>query len=377
MYDDLGVRYHSQRFLFCFSRLFGGGGGGDVGMHFIHSSNNHRIPPIRPPGVPLFEYLFETVYLLVWYFYFAFCCLFIQPRPTSGRKTCESLEGYLRRIHLPAYFTNCYLVPLMSSVATCSHSELLAFPAQDLIEYKRKTTGAEHYVVSDGVRDVQEKLARGLDIRLETSVIEVEPEDEKVQVHWRHNNMGCEVSCEEFDRVVLAVSPAVVGAIFRPLKEAMTRIPTTSVTSVVHRGGSGGPQTWDMRLGTLRGDADVIHFQTSKARTQSIHVYQSGTLVTTCPLQPNESAEVIQESSFTRVLRTTESKRIVNALLGNSASQDGFVEEKTSWKNGDGGVWIAGGWCWDGLVLLEGCIVSAMRVADDFGVSVPWRGRDS
>jgi hypothetical protein len=43
------------------------------------------------------------------------------------------------------------------------------------------------------------------------------------------------------------------------------------------------------------------------------------------------------------------------------------------WRSGDDNVYLVGGWCWDGMVLLEGCVVSAMRVADALGVEVPWR----
>lgn len=32
-----------------------------------------------------------------------------------------------------------------------------------------------------------------------------------------------------------------------------------------------------------------------------------------------------------------------------------------------------GGCCWEGMVPLEGCIVSAIAVADTFGVDIPWR----
>jgi hypothetical protein len=73
------------------------------------------------------------------------------------------------------------------------------------------------------------------------------------------------------------------------------------------------------------------------------------------------------------VLRSPESQRIVNAIFG--AESRSCIDEKSVplWRNGDDNVWLAGGWCWDGMVLLEGCVVSAMRVADAFDVEVPWR----
>lgn len=32
------------------------------------------------------------------------------------------------------------------------------------------------------------------------------------------------------------------------------------------------------------------------------------------------------------------------------------------WVNGDEGVWLMGVWCWDGMVLFEGCVVFVMRI---------------
>lgn len=54
------------------------------------------------------------------------------------------------------------LYDLMGSIATCSHKELLLFPASDLINYKNTQL---HHVVWGRVREVQRKLSKRLDIR--------------------------------------------------------------------------------------------------------------------------------------------------------------------------------------------------------------------
>ena len=381
MYDYLGVRYHAQRFLFCFSRISAEDPLiADEKIHFIHSSSNHRIPPIRPPGVPIFIYILEIVYLLLWYSYFSLCCYLVFPLPGTVHTAGESFGEYVRRIYIPDYFVSNYLLPLMSSVATCSHQELLAFPANDLIEYKRKTTGTQHYVVSEGVREVQRKLSKGLDLRLGERVVAVEPGAGGVRIRWQNARGTSDgVMLEDlFDRVVLAVSPAIVAAIFEPLRNDMLRIPTKEVTSVVHTEMSihNSP---GMEASTRVSKAEVIHFRTSgepSPRTESRHIQASNILVTTCLAQPIDSSKIIQESTFTRVLRTPESRESCNKIFGPFLLQDErtLTEKRAKWKNGDGGVWLAGGWCWDGMVLLEGCVVSAMKIAHDFGVEVPWQG---
>ena len=381
MYDYLGVRYHPQKFLFSFSsatELFSGDTHlGNEQLHFIHSSNNHHIPPIRPRGTPLLTYVLETAYLLVMYTYFSLCCFFVPPLPESGKIPCESFAQYVHRIRLPAYFISNYLLPLMSSVSTCSHRELLSFPASDLIDYKRATTGQLHYVVLDGVREVQRKLSKRLDIRFGSRVAKVHPEANGLRLLWWQEKVGIEHKDQEelFDKVVLAISPAIVSGIFEPLRDSMARVPIREVTSIVCMEEINQYNDVLEGQGQQETEAEIINFRTiggASPRTESRHRLAFGNTVTTCPLEPIETSKIVQQSNFTRALRTPESRQICNAIF--EPPDVGAMSEKQGrWRNGAHGVWLAGGWCWDGMVLLEGCIVSAMRVAHDFDVEVPWQ----
>jgi hypothetical protein len=67
-----------------------------------------------------------------------------------------------------------------------------------------------------------------------------------------------------------------------------------------------------------------------------------------------------------------EGKALVQELMRGTLVDKKADDSKAGWVNGQDNIWISGAWCWDGLVLLEGCIVSAMRVALDFGVAIPW-----
>jgi len=100
--------------------------------------------------------------------------------------------------------------------------------------------------------------------------------------------------------------------------------------------------------------------------TESIHIQPSGVIVTTCPFSPIDQERVIQSAAFTRVLRTPKSRAVVNEIF-EPAEVYGSEKLIRGWHNGDGNVWLAGGWCWDGMVLLEGCAVSAFRIAEAFG----------
>lgn len=378
MYDHLGVQYHSQPFLFEFAKPRSEGPSSteseDV-SYFVYASNFHKLHIPWSGVMATISYWFEALYLLACYSWFSLCCFFIAPKSFGSDmrgSVPETLDQYLQRIWLPGYFTKNYLLPLMSSVTTCPHESLLAFPASDLIDYKRRTHGAPHYTVSNGVKTVQDRLAEGIEYELGAVVTAVKPQDGRVMLSWQQADTAEQVpKSEVFDRVVLAVTPDVVGKVFEPLQYHMGRIPTMRVQSIVHNDRS--------TLGTERRSQDevaqLIYLRTSTAgihRTESLHVQPSGAIVTTCPFSPIDPTLVIQSAEFTRVLRNPQSKRAVDSIFG--AATPMAVEEKAfpSWRNGDNNVWLVGGWCWDGMVLLEGCIVSAMRVAKAFGVEVPW-----
>lgn len=386
MYDFLGVKYRSQRFLFGFSsiasKLSCTSQKPQERLHFVHSSNNHILFPMRPQTATLISHLFEIGYLIVWYAWFTICCFYVPPLP------CESFRSYIQRIHLPRYFVSSYILPLFSSVATCPHEALLEFPAHDLIDYKKKTNGDQHYTVYGGVNEVERKLSQGLQIRKSARVVSVEPQAQGTRVCWEStlDNPRSDTLEAIFDRVILAVPPNVVQAIFKPLQYEMSQIPTISVQSVVHADEttigrlSGTDILHSLSAKTLMkgSDAQIIYLRTfaeDEPQTESIHVQPSGLLVTTCPVSVINPAKTTQCSTFTRVLRTPQSRQIITDVFNRTSSGPQVHQEKskTQWRNGDEGVWLVGGWCWDGMVLLEGCIISSMTVANAFGVEIPWK----
>ena len=375
MYDHLGVRYRTQPFIFSFARLDDSSrkGTGKALPYMTHASNFHQIPP--RPAVGALWFL-EVVYVLVFYLWFSICCLLLPPREESESRFCESLEDYLRRICLPWYFSENYLLPLMCSVSTCSHGQLLQFPAQDIIEYKKRTRSQEHYVVDGGVQTVEDRLAEGLDVRLGTSCTEVEARSEGVQI--RSVDYRGRESIELFDMAVLAVSPDVAAKVFRPLK-SLARVPLTAVQSVAHTDADTVTSLPNLHSKiSSRHAVQNIHLRSMNGETEAVHEVDSSVIVTTSPLTNIRPSSIMRVSWFPRVLRTSESRNIVKSIFSDASSrlpsQGGqrLMESAKSWRNGDDGVFLVGGWCWDGMVLLEGCVVSAMRVARMLDVTVPW-----
>ncbi|KGY14995.1 hypothetical protein PABG_12109 [Paracoccidioides brasiliensis Pb03] len=422
MYNYLGVKYTPMQFLFPLSRapvvrdrsnLPSPPNQGDADDHvhsderdgkflsskpyFIHSSNNHRIPPIRPEHLGLWDWVAESIYLVFCFAWYTICSFFIPPyssrtdyRSATGAgiskqdsvSVSESLGEYLQRIRLPTYFTQNYILPQFSAVTTCSHEALLKFPAKDFTDYATQTYNVPYYVVKGGVNIVQKKLAEGLNIQLSSRVVSVEllSGSSKVRVSYMSNTDGT-IHQRDFNHVIMAVTPDVVGAIFQPLRSAMAQVPTIKVESVVHNDTSSLRILSQTSVGSegyfhpSSAETQVIHVRSSPAGfTEAIHECTASLLVTTGPITPIDTSKVIHRTSFTRVLRTPQSREVVNRIFGyNPITCRASEKCTTQWRNGYGNVWLVGGWCWDGMVLLEGCVVSAMRVADALGVHVPWR----
>jgi hypothetical protein len=241
-----------------------------------------------------------------------------------------------------------------------------------LIEYKKQSAGGQHFRVTE-LDQVQRTLGAGLDVRFSTAVKKVEAVQGSKKVRISSTTSDGFEREETFDHVVLAVAPGVVGKIYQPLERAMTQIPSTLVESVAQTSG----MKWSPKAReSVSGEAHTLHFRTStvQAQTESIHVYPSGAIVTTCPFNDISSAEnVVKSAKFFRGLRTPRSRRIVNNIFGENMDVFRVDDKDSVWRNGDDNVWLVGGWCWDGMVLLEGCVVSAVRVAQAFDIDIPWR----
>ena len=379
MYDFLGIVYRPQRFLFKFRRK------DEPHAYFEHASLLHQIPPPRPEGASRTRWIMETLYVVMFYLYYSVCCFCIPPLESTPTSECETLASYFARVRLPEYFAQNYVVPLISSVATCSHEALMRSPAADLVYYKQRTHKKSHFVVNGGVHTVQSRLSKGLAIQLGayvTSVVSCRSEGKDyVRLEWASAINGSlsvnpqETQSEIFDFAVLAVSPDVVRSVYPLLARHMSRIPTVTVTSNVCS------YIDQARLSRGRKSAEIIHLLSDRDVTEAIHEHETaGISVHTSPSLPSlqQGQTPIHRAQFTRVLRTPTSRQIVNDIFVQPAVTSYPTSEKPllqpdTWRNGDGNVYLAGSWCWDGMVLLEGCVVSAIRVADALGVGIPWR----
>ena len=122
--------------------------------------------------------------------------------------------------------------------------------------------------------------------------------------------------------------------------------------------------------------------------TEATHVHPSGALITVWPkhadvdgdwssskVTAGSTAGKVHEVTFCRVAATVDSSYALEEALGarggGGGGQGGRGDSK-KWRNGDDGVWIAGGWAWQGLALLEGCVRSGKEAAEGIGARCEW-----
>ncbi|OAA70716.1 Monooxygenase [Cordyceps fumosorosea ARSEF 2679] len=339
------------------------------------------------------QQLWQALFLAVCHLWFLAACFLVAPRAaaaaaaatektstsTSTSTSSESLQAYLRRTRVPRRFVDRHLLPVLGAICTCSHKELLAFPASDVVDFMTRSSLQTTYM-TDGVHDLQSKLARGVtDVRLRARVSKVERVAGGVLVRWERLQGDGSVAEEVFDRVVLAVTPNAAARMFGPAGRALSSIPTAAIeatvidpsykrVSVEERG-----QAPSGRLLSHNGHPQLMvfrtHFYDGDAQTEAWNYLPTGAICRTSPYAyASDEGAVLHKARFTRTLRTTESRSVVERVVGKARST-----ETEAWVSGKDNVWVTGSWCWDGMVLLEGCVVSAMRVADEFGVEVPWR----
>lgn len=103
------------------------------------------------------------IYLTILSFYHVYT---FHTSPTSTHPISRStLSQFLSSTYLPRSFINEILIPLFACVATCSPSELMEYPAAEILEYIARTFGTDHYIVKGGVKNAVRKLIK--DVPLE------------------------------------------------------------------------------------------------------------------------------------------------------------------------------------------------------------------
>ncbi|KAK9485831.1 hypothetical protein V1527DRAFT_496399 [Lipomyces starkeyi] len=388
LYRSLGLEFHDAKFTYSFSELKEESG--DAKTYFLYGG---RAGAFRRGGRPsrqgLLSWMWNLVAVAFWYIYFTIIAAFSMPKGgvsfenevippqaqhkkrfgseeaqkkygtlntddeglvEDGNREIESLQEFSRRWHIPAWFMDRFVVLLFSAMSTCDAETILNAPAADVIDYKRKSFGKPHYVLSNNSRSAVAALTAPLpkeNIHLGVAVKAMLSEG----TTWTIRTVADDY--HHFSHVILATAPSRVAELHRPLMPVFRHVKANSVRVVVH--------TDDRVLNFLESDdiRDLNLLRTSIG-TETTHVLFPGIYQTTSPAPLNGDCgedyggriakdKVVSECVFERVVRTN---GLVDAV------------DQMRRRQGRHNVWVAGSWMWDGLVLLEGCVASAEAICE-------------
>lgn len=330
---EFNVPAKPRRFLFVFTREE------HERPYFVHASNGHRkIPPIPMPNPSLISSIKHYVLMLtvaLCYAVFAFGVKFIPPKvskPGSEATKTETIEQYCRKLWLPQFFLNDYLVPLFSSVATCSHEDFRNFPAVYITDYKKYTSGNDHNSVTT-MQAVQEKLvSNNLRVKLMHPITNIESaRDGTVKVTIVDLENGAKESVEVFDKVITATSSHALARLYEPARPMASQLPICEAEVVVHtdytimshvisrRGPLADKPLSELTaaeflastewLNPQSSTADILALQTRRSPsgeewTEATHVHSSGILVTVRPVIYSNKGQASESPTYGSMNKT-------------------------------------------------------------------------
>ncbi|OXN25524.1 hypothetical protein CDV57_06269 [Aspergillus fumigatus] len=319
-------------------------------QYFQFFSNFHKITPC------LQNTAWVNLYALACYLWYTIA-VFLPPRvrgtATSGQRKGETktLDQYARRIRLPSTFLEWYLLPLFSSVATCSHADLRECPAAYIVNYRKGTIGAHHRTIVD-MRALQGLLTRNVFQRLQTEVRSVRSESGRVELQFFKSNDKTGLETEVFDFAVLATTEG--GGRFISVTTAKVSEGTIE---------DFGSETLELKTYSNPSSGPITH---------SVHRHRSGAEVVVSPCQDDDLAQEpshgeSQAFYLRRPLPTPQSHDLLLSVLRKVPTH-----ERRAWINGQDGVYLAGGYASAGLPLPEACVRSALVAAVAIGAKLPF-----
>lgn len=339
----------------------------DQKRYFRFFSNFHKVFPCLSNGI------LQNVYISFLYVWWLIVIFLIPPQiiaPGTNVTVTETLEEYTHRVWVSEKFLDWYLLPLFSSVATCSHSDLRRFPAAYVTDYIKGTFRSQHRTVMD-MSSLERQLTGAAKQRLQSEVVSVSSQKNKVIIDYcRFQNST--IMKEEFNYAILATSPTVTSQIHKASSFITGQLQSRSVQVSVFP-----QQPKLLSLIQQRQSSELLILDTSETQdmdrlTRSTHLHPSGVSVTVAAvLSHNEETQgedlPLHSVRLWRPLPTPDSHRLLLSVF----TKDHRLSNK-GWENGDENIYLAGGYASAGLPLLEACVRSGLEAAEAIGALLPF-----
>ncbi|KAI7974271.1 hypothetical protein EIK77_006676 [Talaromyces pinophilus] len=357
--DHIGIDTCIRRFEYAYRE--------DQKQYFRFFSNFHKVLPCLSNGI------LQNLYMTFLYVWWMIVLFLIPPQiitPGTNVTETETLEEYVHRARLPEKFLDWYLLPLFSSVATCSHGDLRRFPAAYITDYIKGTFRSQHRTVVN-MGFLERQLAGGAKKRFQSEVVSVSSHENKVFVDYCRCQNSTMIQ-EEFDYAILATNPTVTSQIHKASSAVTGKLQSRSVQIFVFP-----QQPKSLGLTQRRQSTELLILDTSETQgmdrvTRSTHLHPSGVSVTVAAVLSHDKETQgddlpLHSVRLWRPLPTPDSHRLLLSVFAKDRRLS-----NTGWKNGDGNIYLAGGYASAGLPLLEACVRSGLEATEAIGALLPF-----
>ncbi len=277
-----------------------------------------------------------------------------------------ALGDYLKARGYGKPFIEWYLLPMAAAIWSCPSSQMLEFPLSSFVTFCRNHGLLQVFdrpqwrTVKGGSREYVNKLAAGIDeIHLGQPIESVRPRSGKIE-------LASGSLSGLYDQVVMAChsdqSRDLLGEHYPTQSRLLEQMPYQPNRAVLHSDTSVLPRrknlwaAWNYQSGhgTLSDHPVAVHYLIN--RLQPLPT-DTPVIVSLNPLQEPDPAKVHGEFHYSHPVFTRHATAVQRQLVA---------------ANGRDGIWLAGAWL--GYGFHEDGLASALRVARQLDVAVPWQG---
>eukprot|EP01135_Chromosphaera_perkinsii_P002030 Nk52_evm77s215 gene=Nk52_evmTU77s215 len=307
--------------------------------------------------------LSNGIELLVAGFNYVWFCTFGQYDFGKEEYKYMNLGEYLSAKGYPESFKRRILLPVFSTVCTCSHSELLKFPWEDICRfataYSSFTPLKRVYGGNDDAAELLIKNVKHVHMDCKVQNIVKQPSEKLLLTDDSGNE-------ELFDHVIVATQASQAAYITRhcgssEMSECLNRFKFVKANVIVHK------------------DERFLPVEKTRWHTFQLHTsYTKGE--TMCTVWQNVVQEGLEKSenvfqTWNPLFPVKSDKVVGKALFERSIVDVGTISAiEDLWKSqGDNNVWICGAYCERGIPLLENGCKSGLKVAERISnTKRPW-----
>lgn len=275
-----------------------------------------------------------------------------------------SLAEFINRNEIEEVFWHGAVMPVLYTICTCNPKTIGEWPAKPLLIFLRQLTDGDALLrLQGGTPALVDKLIEGIHIEDGSAITLVQEQGDQVKVE---NAAGYS---KLFDRVIVATPTTKIEEFLDPVQfaseiELLKKFKFEQGELVIHTDASVMPPK--------RKDWAVLSYMMDRKFTRqqftvwlnSIEpslVGKSAVFQTWRPVTDIDPKKVIKSVMLTRAVVDA------NTVALNKELQQRHLDANRK-------VFFCGSWSCDGLPILESAVTSAMKIAEIFGVPLPFQG---